>query len=236
MTTLIGIQGDGFAVICSDSRIVSVSENGTASAITHLGNNSSKVAQNGPYLLGAAGDVRAINILHHAFQPPTPPNNLKGKKLDEFITVKFIPALRETFEKQGYATPEREGAHIAEHESIILVVIHGIIYVIDGDYSWCADSNGYYAIGSGGDFALGALHVLMNRKKGVNIQLAKAIATKAIATAAKYDVNTGAPYHTYIQESSGKKNKSPLVITKGNGKKVKQNAGRTKNTLPTKRK
>lgn len=236
MTTLIGIQGDGFAAICSDSRIVSVAENGAASAITHLGNNSSKVAQNGPYLLGAAGDVRAINILHHAFQPPTPPNNLRGKKLDEFITVKFIPALRETFERQGYATPEREGTHIAEHESTVLVVIHGIIYVIDGDYSWCADSNGYYAIGSGGDFALGALHVLMNRKKGLTLQAAKMIATKAIATAAKYDVNTGAPYHTYAQESSGKKNKQLLVTAKSNEKKVVKNAGRTKSTVPTKRK
>lgn len=232
MTTVVGIQGDGFAVVCADSRIVNVSEDGHTSAITHLGNNTSKVAQNGPYLLGAAGDVRALNILHHAFQPPTPPNNLKGKKLDAFITVKFVPALRECFEKQGYATPEREGAHIAEHESIVLASIHGVIYVLDGDYSWCSDANSYYAIGSGADYALGALHVLMNRKKGLTIQLAKTIATKALASAAKYDVHTGAPYHTYVQESSGNKQNS----TSSAGKKVRQNVGRRQSTKPTKRK
>lgn len=227
MTTIVAIQGDGFAVVAADSRIVSMSEDGVASPISHLGSNLSKVSQNGPYLLGAAGDVRAINILHHAFTPPTPPNNLKGKKLDAFITNKFIPSLREAFEKQGYATPEREGAHIAEHDSVVLVVIHGVIYVIDGDYSWSSDSNGYYALGSGGDYALGALHVLLNKKKSLDIPAAKAAATKVISAAAKFDIHTGAPYHTYVQESSGKK-QQPIPV-----KKVSPNAGRTKNTKRT---
>lgn len=235
MTTIVGIQGDGFAVLCADSRIVSVADDGSTSAIAQLGNGTSKISQNGPYLLGAAGDVRAINILHHAFQPPTPPNNLKGKKLDAFITVKFIPALRECFEKQGYATPEREGAHIAEHDSTIVISIHGVIYIIDGDYSWCSDANDYYAVGSGGSYALGALHVLMHRKKGLTVQMSKTIATKAIASAAKYDVHTGAPYHTYVQESSGTKQK-PSTTPKGSGKKVSNNVGRTRSTKPSLRK
>jgi len=236
MTTIVGIQGDGFSVICTDSRIVNVAEDGTTTAITHLGNGISKVAQNGPYLIGAAGDVRAINILHHAFQPPTPPVNLRGKKLDAFMTVKFVPALRECFEKQGYATPEREGSHIAENDSIVMVSIHGVIYVIDGDYSWCPDANSYYAIGSGGDFALGALHVLMQRKKWLTIQMARTIVSKALASAAKYDVHTGSPYHTYVQESSGTKPKQNNTSTKGSVKKVKEHVGRTRSSKPTQRK
>ena len=224
MTTIVAIQGDGFAVVAADSRIVSMSDDGVASPISHLGSNLSKVSQNGPYLLGAAGDVRAINILHHAFTPPTPPSNLKGKKLDYFITTKFIPVLREAFEKQGYATPEREGAHIAEHDSVILAVIHGVIYVIDGDYAWSSDSNGYYAIGSGGDYALGALHTLLNKKKSLDISVAKAAATKAVSAASKFDVHTGAPYHTYVQESSGMKKQATPI------KKVTPNVGRTKHT------
>lgn len=235
MTTIVGIQGDGFSVICADSRIVSVAEDGSTSAVSQLGNGTSKVSQNGPYLLGAAGDVRAINILHHAFQPPTPPNNLRGKKLDAFITVKFIPALRECFEKQGYASPGRDGAHIAEQDSTIVVVIHGTIYVIDGDYSWCSDANDYYAVGSGSDYALGALHILMHLRKGLTVQATKAIATKAIATAAKYDVHTGAPYHTYIQESSGIKQKTGTT-PKSSGKKVSKDVGRTRTTKPSIRK
>ena len=92
MTTIVGVQGDGFAVICVDSRISTMFAGGLAQVGT-LKEGSSKVSTNGKYLLGAAGDVRAINILHHVFQPPTPPPNLKGKKLDQFFTAKFIPCL-----------------------------------------------------------------------------------------------------------------------------------------------
>ena len=81
MTTIVGVQGDGFAVVCSDSRISSIDDSGLAYQVTTLGTGTSKVAQNGKYLLGAAGDVRAINILHHAFTPPAPTADLKGKKM-----------------------------------------------------------------------------------------------------------------------------------------------------------
>lgn len=235
MTTIVGIQGDGFAVLCADSRIVSVAEDGSTSAISQLGNGTSKVSQNGPYLLGAAGDVRALNILHHAFQPPTPPTHLKGMKLDAFMTVTFIPALRECFEKQGYAAPGKEGTHIAENDSTVVVVIHGIIYIIDGDYSWCSDANDYYAVGSGESYALGALHILMHRKKGLTIQITKSIGIKAISASAKYDVHTGAPYHTYVQEGSGIKQKTSAT-QKGSGKKVANHVGRTRTTKPGLRK
>ena len=94
MTTIIGVQGDGFAVICSDSRVSTFGDN--FSQIGTLREGSSKVSQNGKYLIGAAGDVRAINILQHVFQPPAPPINANKKTLDQFFTAKFIPALRES--------------------------------------------------------------------------------------------------------------------------------------------
>jgi ATP-dependent protease HslVU (ClpYQ) peptidase subunit len=110
---------------------------------------------------------------------------------------------------------------------MVLAVIHGVIYVIDGDYAWCSDSNGYYAIGSGGDYALGALHILLNKKKSLDIAGARLATTKAISAAAKFDIHTGAPYHTYVQESSGTKKPTTPV------KKVSQNAGRTRNSKRT---
>jgi len=198
MTTIVGIQGDGFAVICTDSRI---SNDGGTGTLSTLGQGMNKVAQNGPYLIGAAGDVRAINILHHAFTPPTPTSNLKGKKLDAFITVKFIPALRECLEKQGYSYFDKDSNFTANFDSTIITVIHSTIYVIDGDYSWASDSNGTYAIGSGSDYALGAMNVLMPKNK-LTGTTAKTIWVKALATASKYEPGTGAPYHTFLQEST----------------------------------
>jgi len=203
MTTIVGMQGDGFAVICTDSRV----SDDTGGTLSTLGQGMSKVAQNGSYLIGAAGDVRAINILHHAFAPPTPPSNLKGKKLDAFMTVKFIPALRECLEKQGYSYFDKESNSAATFESIIITVIHSTIYIIDGDYSWASDSNGLYAIGSGSDYAIGAMNVLMPKNK-LTINTAKTICVRALTTASKYDGGTGAPYHTFLQESMAIRNKT----------------------------
>lgn len=202
MTTIIGIQGPDFALVCSDSRISTMDEGGFASQITTLSSNSAKVAENGKYLLGAAGDMRAINILHHAFTPPPVPPSTTGKKLDNFITTKFIPALRDCFEKQGYAAPERDtSTHIAEHGSTVMVVVSGSIYVIDGDYSWTSDMTGMYALGTGSAYALGALHVLGSSKK-MTAQQAKRVALKAIGVSSKYDPYTGSPFHCYIQEQN----------------------------------
>lgn len=201
MTTIVGVQGDGFAVVCVDSRISYIDEGGFSSQITTLAQGSGKMAMNGKYLLGAAGDVRAINILHHAFVPPPPTPGLKGKKLDQFMTVKFIPALRECFEKQGYAAPERDNsAHIAEHGSVIMAVVNNMIYVIDGDYSWTSDSNGIYAIGTGSPYALGALQILMGTKERTP-KSCKDAALKSLKVAATFDPYTGAPFQHFLQQT-----------------------------------
>lgn len=200
MTTVIGIQGDGFAVLASDTRISSFSEDGAAYQVSTLGAGISKIATNGKYLIGTAGDLRAINILTHAFSPPPAPVDTKGKKLDQFITVKFIPALRACFDLHGYSPPENKENknHNAEQGSSILLVVNATIYMIDNDYSWLCDASGYYAVGSGSDYALGAVNALSNGKRLSAIQ-AKGVCLKALSIAAKLDPHTGSPYHTYIQ-------------------------------------
>ena len=203
MTTIVAYQGENYAAVGVDSRISSMDEGGFASHIMTLASGSSKVASNGKYLLGAAGDVRAINILHHAFTPPMPTVGIKGKKLDQFMTIKFIPALRECFEKQGYATsPESESAvHMAQHESTILVVVNANIYVVDGDYSWASDATGIYALGTGSAYALGAMHSMIGKdNKSFTPLQAKRYITKSLNIAAKFDPYTGSPFQTYVQE------------------------------------
>lgn len=201
MTTILAIQGQGFATVSVDSRISTMDEGGFASQITTLGEGSSKVARVGKYLLGAAGDMRAINILHHVFQPPTLTPGLTGKKLDQFITMKFVPALRECFEKQGYASPENDSAtHIAQHGSTILTVVNGSIYVIDGDYSWTSDYHGVYALGTGSSYVLGAANALLANKKNLTPAQIKTISLKAMRIASSFDPYTGPPFYTHTQE------------------------------------
>lgn len=200
MTTIVGIQGDGFAVVANDSRISDSDSNGFVSRISTVRPGSGKVAKNGKYLIGAAGDMRAINVLHHVFTPPTPPANTLGVKLDKFFTSRFIPDLRECFDSQGYSSPTNDQSeHVAEHNSSVIVVVHGVIYTVDGDYSWASDSQGIYAIGTGSPYALGALRALFPKKKLTPTQ-AKSIALKALTIASHYDPHTGPPFYAHIQE------------------------------------
>lgn len=213
MTTILGLQGDGFAVIGVDSRVSDVPDDGITTQIITLNESSSKIATNGRYLIGAAGDVRAINILHHAFRPPECPPNLRGKKLDHFFTVKFIPALMECFDHQKYSQPQNENSmHIAEQGSSIIVAINGVIYVVDGDYSWASDMSGIYAIGTGAQYALGAAYTLIGKTRP-NIGAARKIIMKSLSAAGKFDPNTGAPFHIHVQdieiEKRAESNKRP---------------------------
>lgn len=201
MTTIVGIQGDGFSILCTDSRVSTVDEDGFVSYIQTLGQSMSKIAQSGPYLIGVAGDIRAINLVNYAFQPPAPPPSMRGKKLDEFVTTKFIPALRECFDSNGYSPPTKETSdHVAQQGSTLLMSINRTIYQIDNDYAWTVDSSGLYAIGTGAFYALGALNILCPNSP--TIIMAKRHVMKALSTAAKYDPHTGHPYNTYIQDSS----------------------------------
>ena len=204
MTTIVGIQGDGFAVVATDSRISSMDSTGFAYQVGTLSVGTSKIAQNGKYLLGAAGDVRAINIIHHAFVPPTPAPTVKGKKLDQFITMKLVPHLKDTFEDAGYAASTKDEP--SEHGSTILVVVNATIYIIEGDYSWTSDNNGIYAIGTGAPYALGAIQALLPKTKPT-IQQAKNILTKALNITAKFDPYTGPPIQTYTQDHTPKTDK-----------------------------
>jgi ATP-dependent protease HslVU (ClpYQ) peptidase subunit len=212
MTTIVGIQGDGFAVVGCDTRISSFNESGDAYQISTLGNGSSKIAVNGKYLLGAAGEMRAINILHHVFQPPPPTPGLRGKKLDSFITGKFIPSLRACFDSQGYSPPDSGDSkeHRAEQGSSIVVVINGVIYIIESDYSWTAEANYLYSVGTGSSYALGSLHSLLGNKRPTPTQ-ARSACTKALSVASKFDPYTGAPLQTFVQEAPNRKssNKDP---------------------------
>jgi ATP-dependent protease HslVU (ClpYQ) peptidase subunit len=78
------------------------------------------------------------------------------------------------------------------------MAINGAIYVIDGDYSWISDSSGIFAIGTGAQYALGALYAAQPKGK-LTLAVARKMAIKAISVAAKFDPYTGAPYHTLVQ-------------------------------------
>jgi len=218
MTTIIAVQGDGWCVVGWDSRISNVDDEGR-SEIHTLGDSAKKVVQNGPWFLGAAGDLRAINILAHGFTPPAPRQTISNALLDKFVANEFIPSLRETLEKAGYAPTQKEFPGKAEFESEVVACVNGRVYVIDGDYSWMSDASGLYSIGSGSAYALGALTAT---GVGRTVGSARNAVMKALSVASKFDPGTGAPFHVAVQEQQRKsksvKKRTTKKVTKKNNR------------------
>lgn len=186
MTTIAAVQGDGWAVVGYDSRVTEENR------IYQLPKEQGKVVKNGPFLLGAAGDMRAINLLAHVLKPPTPAPNDIGVKLDKFISSKFIPALKSCFDEVQYGEK-------GEQDSNILVVVHGTIYEIGSGYDWCHDSSGIYAVGSGSGYALGSVITSLEGKKRTMTNVRSSIRT-ALGISARLDPNTGEPTYMLTQK------------------------------------
>lgn len=202
MTTIVAIQGDGYVVMGTDSRISTLDGDGYVSRVHTMSSNISKICQISGMLIGVAGDVRAINLVSHALQVQPPSASLKNKKLDEYITNKFIPSLRGCFETNGYSPPHREASeHVAEQGSEMILAVNSVIYQIDNDYAWSNDATGLYSIGTGGQYALGALATMFPGKHRHTIASCKKACLSALAIAAKFDPHTGYPYQTLVQGS-----------------------------------
>ena len=188
------MQGPDWAVVGFDSRVTE--ENGRSYV---LGRGSAKVVKNGKYLLGAAGDVRAINILAYAFSPPAP-NDLTGVRLDRFITSKFVPELRSCFEDHGYAA--KEAKEQAQNGSVVLAIVNGQIYEIGEDYAWVRDTTGIYSFGSGGDYALGAMYANAGENLATQgLDKTQKVVRDSLAVAARLDVGSGPPFHVMYQRA-----------------------------------
>lgn len=186
MTTIAAVQGDGWVVLGSDSR-VSSDEDGR---IYTMSKTTGKVVRNGEYLIGAAGDLRAINILTYVFKPPVLPR--ANTNLNRFMTSTFIPALRTCFEENGIG---KDGAH----DSDIIVAVRGRVFEIGGQYEWCEDTKGIYAVGSGSNYALGSLYTTVG--KNLEVEDARKFVKLAIEIAASLDSGTGLPITIYTHKS-----------------------------------
>ena len=201
MTTIIGLQGDRWCAVGADSLITSMDESGFITSQQVLSSTSSKLISKNGYIIGAAGDVRAINILHHVYEPPVIPRTLVPSRIDQFVTREVIPSLRECFDNQGYSPPDKsDREHQAQQDSTILIAVKARIYIIDNDYSWAQDERGIYTIGTGCQYATATLHLLTgNTTKALTQDKAISHIQKALSIASYHDPYTGPPHHIHTQ-------------------------------------
>lgn len=175
MTTIIATQTDHGVVMIADSQI-----NSTGKPYFH--EDMVKIIERNRYLIGVAGRVVALQSIQNSWNPPSLPANYKGS-LYNFVITKIVPSLKMFIdESKMFSDKEKEDGELFS----ILLAIKGEVFEIDDDYSVARREDGIYAIGSGADFALGAM-------------MAGAESMDAMQIAASLDVNTHAPFITLHQ-------------------------------------
>jgi ATP-dependent protease HslVU (ClpYQ) peptidase subunit len=179
MTTIIGVQTADGCVIASDSR---VAEGGKV--YTHP--EMVKAVERGSYIIGGAGDYRALQVVLHGWTPPLVSAKAK-QNLYEFVINKVAPSLKTTLTEAGIEFT-KSSDNDDKFELQLIIGINGTIFEIDSDFAVAMNDTGLYAIGSGGDYALGALH-------------AGATVLEAMRIAAVNNNGTSAPFHILEQET-----------------------------------
>ena len=175
MTTIIGVEYANRCVVLGDSRVV-----GDSKIYSH--SDMVKVVTNGNFIIGAAGDVRALQVILHTWKPPAPIAKDK-ENLFQFMISKVVPSLKQQLTECGLL--ESKSAD-KEFELYVLIAFNGNIFEIDGDLAVSRSDSGYYGIGTGGDYALGALY-------------AGATPEQAASIAALNDSKTAEPFITETQ-------------------------------------
>jgi hypothetical protein len=182
MTTIAAIQGADFAVVAFDSMVSEAEEK-----IFILPRSMPKVVKLDNCILGAAGDLRAVNLIS-TFPLPIPKPNLSGSELDIWVGRTFVSGLKDLFDSSGY---EKDN----EHGSTIILIANFTIYEIGTSYEWLRDDRGIYSIGSGSHYALGYLRGLGPDVRR-DFSSAEAAVRRAVELAADLDPMTGGPIYS----------------------------------------
>ena len=181
MTTIAAVQGADFAVVAFDSLVSEAEEK-----IFYLPRSLPKVVRKDNCILGAAGDLRAVNLIS-TFDLPTPSQELRGGKLDVWVGRTFVPKLKDLFEESGYEKDD-------EHGSTIILVVNCTIYEIGTSYEWLRDERGFYTTGTGGFYAAGFL-LGAGPDIHTNLESARTAALRSVEIAAALDPLTGGDVH-----------------------------------------
>lgn len=184
MTAIVGIQGNDWAILASDS-MVSYDDR------PYFAKGMDKVIEYGEYAWAFAGDALVGDITTHFW---TPPKVSKTMTTDDFFMTRVIPSLRKCLNDNGYSVDKDD----KEAGFDGLICVNGTIYQTEQSYGWMRDDRGLYAIGSGGRIAIGVLAGLVANKQ--SLENAKGIAHRAIQVSADYNIYVGGEVQLTVQK------------------------------------
>lgn len=173
MTCVVGLVQDGRVYIGVDSASVQ----GWVRRTTNL----RKVFRRGPFLIGYTTSFRMGQLLEHHLEVPKQEDDESEMA---FMVTKFVERARALLKDKGFSKVESN----AETGGQFLVGYRGRLYSVQNDFQVGEMTDGLDAIGSGSDFALGAMMALADLPPKRRIK-------KSLQIAEHFNMGVGAPFH-----------------------------------------
>ena len=160
MTTIIGIQHANGFVMAADSQI-------TADDRIYVSKDVKKIVEIDDYVIAGAGISRYCDVIMYGWTPP----KYDGSDRYNFMVSKFIPSMKKAHDDCGYILKDEDTFQF-------LVGITNSLFQINYDYSVYRTDTKMYGIGSGAQYAIGALSCCASIQEAMNVSKI-------------FDINTG---------------------------------------------
>lgn len=162
MTTIIGIEYKDYCELLADSQVTD--DNGRIYSHPKM----TKINERGSFLIAGSGEVSPCDIAQHIWNPPAV--TVKDKKdIYHFMISKVMPSLRKCLTDNGYNFDEAQDKAKDGLRFQFLIAVNGQIFDVDQDLAVMKNDDGFYGVGSGAQFALGALHAGAKLLEAMNV-------------------------------------------------------------------
>jgi ATP-dependent protease HslVU (ClpYQ) peptidase subunit len=160
MTTIIGVQYEDRCVLLADNQVTD--DGGRIYRHPQM----AKITERGDFIIAGSGEVSPCDIAQHIWVPPTPTSK-DYDDLYHFMIAKVVPSLKNAFKEQEYKWNEAD--EDGETKFAFLIAVGGEVFELADDMSICLDSKGFYGVGSGSSYAIGALNAGATIKESLDI-------------------------------------------------------------------
>ena len=174
MTCIVGLVHEGTVFIGGDSAGVA--------GLSLVVRADEKVFRNGDFLMGFTTSFRMGQLLRYNLYPP---RRHPDDDIHQYMVVDFVNAVRGCLKAGGYASKEDE----VESGGTFLVGYAGHLFTVNSDYQVGIPEDGFAAVGSGQDIALGALFATQGQATPRDRVLT------ALRSAERFNAGVRGPFH-----------------------------------------
>lgn len=185
MTTIAVVRKDGYAAIAADTMTKWGSGKETAAYIV----NHSKILKVGATYLGVTGNATFKSILTDYFSRP----RVRARFDSPLAIFNTWQKLHAALKRDYYLASGSGEEEVIESSRFDALIVNasGVFGVVA--HRTVQEFSRFYAFGSGGDFAMGAMYTTYGQAR----RPAEQIARLAIESAAEFDDATGLPVESY---------------------------------------